>query len=370
MVFLGIGDSYEQYYQAIRRCWRFGQTRPVEVFIVVSEAERGVVANVQRKERDAAALATELLVAVRDIEREEVGVTERKREPGERAVATGEGWEYRLGDCVEAMAAMPEAAVDLSVYSPPFVALYTYTNSERDLGNSSTPDEFLVHFGYVARGLLRVTKPGRLTCCHVAQVATTKAKDGVIGLTDLRGAVVRRFVEDGWIYHGEVVIDKNPQAQAVRTKSKSLLFVQLRKDASWLRPALADYILVFRKPGENAVPVKPDLSNEDWIEWARPIWYGIRESDTLNVRAARGDDDDRHLCPLQLGVIERCIRLWSNPGEIILSPFGGIASEGWEALRLGRRYVGMELKREYWEAGAKNLVSMEQSVSRQGSLIP
>jgi DNA modification methylase len=179
--------------------------------------------------------------------------------------------------------------------------------------------------------------------------------------------MVRAYQAAGWIYHGRITIDKDPQAQAIRTKSKALLFVQMRKDSSWLRPALADYILVFRKPGENAVPVQPDLSNEDWIEWARPIWYGIRESDTLNVAEARADKDERHICPLQLGTIERCIRLWSNPGELIISPFAGIGSEGYEAVRLGRKFWGCELKPEYAAVAAENLGHAE-ALKLQGSL--
>jgi DNA modification methylase len=365
MIFLGLGDSYETYYQAIRRCWRYGQHEPVRVHVVVSEGETEIVQNVRRKEREADDLAESMIRHMAVAEREEIGMAERQRETITRDVAHGDAWSLYRGDAVEVLAEQPTESMDLSIYSPPFIALYTYTNSERDLGNSATREEFLAHFGYVVRELLRVTKPGRLSCCHIAQVTTTKATHGVIGLADLRGAVIELFVREGWIYNGEVCIDKDPQAQAIRTHSKALLFVQLRKDSSWLRPALADYILVFRKPGVNAVPIKPDITNEDWIEWARPIWYGIRESDTLNVREARGDDDDRHICPLQLGVIERCVRLWSNPGEIVLSPFAGIGSEGYEAVRLGRRFLGIELKREYWEAAVRNLTAIERDAGRQ-----
>lgn len=182
------------------------------------------------------------------------------------------------------------------------------------------------------------------------------------------GWMIAAFQKEGWIYHGECCIDKDPQAQAIRTHSKGLLFVQLRRDASWLRPALADYILVFRNDGENAVPIHPDLTNEEWIEWARPIWYGIRESDTLNVAIGRDAKDERHICPLQLGTIERCVRLWSNPSELILSPFAGIGSEGYEAVRLGRRYLGIELKESYYAAACKNLYTAE-TLRTQGSLL-
>jgi DNA modification methylase len=280
---------------------------------------------------------------------------------------TGDGWELINGDCIEEMAAMRDAAVDLSCYSPPFMSLYTYTASERDIGNCASAEEFFGHLGFMIRALLRVTKPGRLTCVHVAQVPAMLARDGFIGMKDFRGKTIDAFTENGWIYHGDVCIDKDPQAQAIRTKSKSLLFVQLRKDASWLRPALADHILVFRKPGDNQVPIRPDLTNQEWIEWARPIWYGIRESDTLQVAEAREEDDERHICPLQLGTIERCIRLWSNPGELLLSPFAGIGSEGYEAIRLGRRYLGVELKPSYADVAVKNLRAAELKRS-QGSL--
>lgn len=633
------------------------------------------------------------------------------------AQESGRIWVAYQGDCVEVIAGLPPDSIDLSVYSPPFMALYTYTASERDLGNCSGRDEFIAHFSFFARALWEVTKPGRLTCCHLAQVSSTKATHGVIGLIDLRGPVIETFVKAGWVYHGDITIDRNPQAQAIRThalrngtpvltphgwrpidalttgdyvvgsdghpvrvtgvfpqgmrdlfevmfsdgatitcdaghlwavktdwmryrkreprvlslseimadgvrqtngkyrheipvvgpiqfapshkplplepyllgvllgdgsmtqrstvllttrdavvkqltlpdgvrlntyrrrghsatyglvadgrynpildalrelalvgwpawlkfiplpylfsstedrrkllqglldtdgtctasghvrytttserlahdvlhlvrslggiatsrinrnryrlrdtvklgrpawtlylrldpttipfrsddkaarwlrrrsshrwrrhissirpavpgdatcitvdaqdglfvaehfivthNSKALLFVQLKKDASWLRPALADYMLVFRKPGENAVPIKPDITNDDWIEWARPIWFGIRESDTLQFRGARGTDDGRHLCPLQLPVIERCIRLWSNRGETVLSPFMGIGSEGWQAIRLGRRFVGIELKGEYFNAAIATLRRAEVEAEAQGDL--
>lgn len=282
-------------------------------------------------------------------------------------IESGEGWTLINGDCIEELAKLPENSVDLSVYSPPFSSLYTYSADERDLGNCSNHAEFMEHFQFFVRALLRVTKTGRLTCCHISQIATQLAKDGVIGLRDMRGDTIRSYEAAGWVYHGDICIDKDPQAQAIRTHSKALLFVQLRKDSSWLRPALADYILVFRKPGENAVPIHPDISNNDWIEWARPIWYGIDETDTLNTAVAKENDDERHICPLQLGTIERCIRLWSNPGELVLSPFAGIGSEGYEAIRLGRRFIGIELKPSYAKTAARNL-RQAQSLAQQTSL--
>ena len=262
------------------------------------------------------------------------------------------------GDSAEVLPAIPDRSIGLSVFSPPFQSLYTYSPSERDLGNSHDPALFWEHFGFISRELLRVMKPGRHVCIHVQQIARLKAVHGEIALDDFRGDTIRHFQAVGFHYHGEICIDKDPQAQAIRTKSKSLLFVQLRRDASWMRPALADYIVVMRAPGENAEPIRPtpeELSNEQWIQWARPIWYGIRESDTLNKESARADDDERHIAPLQLETIERCIRLWSNPGDTVLSPFGGIGSEPHEAVRLGRKAIAVELKPEYYRQMVTNV---------------
>jgi DNA modification methylase len=269
--------------------------------------------------------------------------------------ATGDGWRLMLGDSVERLSEIETGSVALSVFSPPFASLFTYSASDRDLGNSRDYEQFFEHFRYIITETLRVTMPGRRSCVHVQQVTTTKATHGVIGWRDFRADTVRAHMDAGWVYDGEVVIDKDPQAQAIRTKSKALMFVQKNKDSAWSRPAMADYILLFRAPGENLIPVKCDVSNDEWISWARPIWYGIRESDTLNVAIARSDKDEKHIAPLQLGTIERCVRLWSNPGELVLSPFAGIGSEGYASLQLGRRFVGIELKRTYWEQARRNL---------------
>lgn len=282
-------------------------------------------------------------------------------------MAEGERFVLYNGDSAEVLPALPSESIDLSIYSPPFMSLYTYSPSERDIGNCRTPEEFWQHMEWVTTENLRLTKPGRLCAVHVAQVAAMLSRDGYIGLKDFRGDTIRAYEAAGWIYHGDITIDKNPQIQAVRTKSKALLFVQLRKDSTWSRPAMCDYVLLFRKPGENAVPVIPDISNETWIEWAHGVWYGIRELDTLNPVEAREDDDERHMAALQLSLIERCVRLWSNPGETVLSPFAGIGSEGYVALKQGRRFVGAELKPSYYRIAARNLREAEAS-SKGGDL--
>lgn len=293
--------------------------------------------------------------------------------------ASGGGWSLMLGDSCDRLAEVKDDSIDLAVYSPPFASLYTYSPSVRDLGNSSDRSEFFEHYAFVILEMLRVTKPGRVNAVHVQQLTTTKSTHGVVGMTDFRGEVIRAYMDAGWIFHGEVTIDKDPQAQAIRTKAQALMFNQLHRDSSKTRPALADYLILFRKPGENAVPIRGDVTNDEWIAWARPIWqgspddvswagaaeqgldlppscwYGIRESNTLNVAAGRESADERHICPLQLDLIERCIRLWSNEGETVLSPFAGIGSEGYVAVQRGRQFVGCELKPSYWSAAAANL---------------
>ena len=359
VLFLGLGDSYEQYYQSIRRCWRFGQRAPVDVRIVISDAEGDVANNVRRKETEAARMAASVVAAMREVQMEEVrGASASGRDEYTESVEERPGsWKLMLGDCVKRIAEIESASVGLSIFSPPFAALYTYSASARDMGNCRSYEEFFEHYSYLVPELLRVTKPGRRACVHVQQVTTTKTTHGVIGWRDFRADVVKAHTAAGWVYDGEIVIDKDPQAQAIRTKSKALMFVQKNKDSSWSRPAMADYILLFRAPGENAQPIVPDVTNEEWILWARPIWYGIRESDTLQAAAGRDARDEKHICPLQLGTIERCVRLWSNPGDLVLSPFAGIGSEGWQSVRLRRRFVGIELKPSYWRAACRNLAS-------------
>jgi len=301
--------------------------------------------------------------------------------------ATGAMWRLMLGDSCERLAELDDDSVDLSVCSPPFDSLYTYSPSPRDLGNSASRVEFLDHYRFIVEQQLRVTKPGRNAVIHVQQVATKKAVDGFVGLTDFRGDVIRLFQSVGWIFYGEVTVWKDPQAQSIRTKAFALAFQTKNRDSAQSRPAMADYVLVFKKPGDNELPIRHDaregeVTNDDWIDWASPIWtdhheggwltddgnlcpvwYGIRESDTLNVRVAREDADERHIAPLQLGLIERCVRLWSNPGELVLTPFAGIGSEVYTAVRLGRRGIGCELKPSYWSTAVSNMRDLDREMS-------
>lgn len=273
---------------------------------------------------------------------------------------SGTNWTLLLGDSCERLTELADDSVDLSVYSPPFASLFTYSPTPRDLGNSASRQEFFAHYAFIIRENLRVTKPGRLCCVHVQQLTMTKSTHGEVGLTDFRGDVIRAYISAGWIFNGEVTVDKDPQAQAIRTKAQALMFATKNRDSSKTRPALADYLLLFRKPGENAVPIKTDVTNDEWIAWARPVWLDVRETNTLNARVARDDADERHICPLQLDFIERCVRLWSNPGETVLSPFAGIGSEVYTAVKYGRRGIGIELKPSYWRTAVNNLRALEE----------
>ncbi|MGD9892831.1 MAG: site-specific DNA-methyltransferase [Dehalococcoidia bacterium] len=298
--------------------------------------------------------------------------------------AQGDGWVAYNGDSADVLQGLPDASIDLSVYSPPFSQLYTYSASERDLGNCRNDDEFFAQYRFVLDQILRVTKPGRISAVHAADTPAMLARDGYIGLKDFSGDVIRAHIAAGWIFDSRIPIDKNQQAQSIRTHAKGLTMTQMEKDRTWSRPALPDYILKFRKPGDNATPVVGgEITRDLWIEYANPTWpnhadrcaeggafatwYGIRETDTLNVAAAREHEDERHICPLQRETVARCVKLWSNAGETVLSPFSGIGTEGEQAVRLGRKAVLIELKTSYWHVGVSNLRRAEQE-SRQEDL--
>jgi len=359
MAFFGLSDSWEMFYQCVRREWRYRQEEPVDVHIIMSSLEDAVYHNVMRKDAQARRLREKLIEQIGEYEKGELGMEESQRDDYQTDVESGDGWTAMLGDSCDRLGELDSDSIDLSVYSPPFADLYTYTDTERDLGNSRDWGEFFDHYAFIIREVLRVTKPGRLTCVHTSDIPAMQQKDGYIGCRDFPGAVIQAYEREGWVFHGRAFVQKNPQAQAIRVKSKALLFVQLRKDSASSRPALIDQILIFRKPGENAVPITPvengEMDNEVWIEWAHGIWIGISETDTLQFYRARAGEDEKHICPLQLGTIERCIKLYSNPGETVLTPFGGIGSEGYMAVKLGRKAILIELKPSYFDTLTRNM---------------
>lgn len=282
------------------------------------------------------------------------------------AQADGEDWTLYNADCVDVVRALPEASIHYSVFSPPFASLYVYSNSDRDMGNVRDGDEFASHFKFLIPELLRVTKPGRLLSFHCMNLPTSKARDGIIGLTDFRGELIRAFVDAGWIYHSEVCIWKDPVTAMQRTKALGLLHKQIKKDSAMSRQGIADYLVTMRKPGDNPEPVTHTDASFPvgvWQRYASPVWMDIDASNTLQYQSARENDDERHICPLQLDVIERAIKLWTNPGDTVLSPFAGIGSEGWVARNTGRRFVGAELKGSYYKTAVANLREAGRQVS-------
>lgn len=278
----------------------------------------------------------------------------------------GNNWQAIHGDCVDVLSQMPDASIDFSVYSPPFGALFVYSDSAADMGNS-TDEEFAAHYAYLVREKLRVTKPGRLTAVHCSDLPMTKWRDGAVGIKDFSGQIIQIHQDAGWVLHSRRTIWKSPVTEMTRTKHVGLLYKQLRKDSAKSRGGMPDYLLTFVKPGENAEPIEHTPESfplEQWQEWASPVWMTIDQANVLNVRAAKDMGDERHLCPLQLDVTERALVMWSNPGDVVLSPFMGIGSEGVVSLRQGRKFVGVELKESYWRQACRYL----DAEDRQGDL--
>lgn len=275
----------------------------------------------------------------------------------------GTNWELTNGDSCEWLPSLSERSVDMAVFSPPFASLFAYSDSPRDLSNNDTYEQFGEHYGFIARGLARVMKPGRIVCVHCMVLPTSKARDGYIGLRDLPGDLIRWHAQAGFVFHSKVTIWKDPVVAMQRTKALGLLWKQLRKDSAMSRMGVPDEVLMFRTPGDNQDPIAhaaEEFPVAQWQKYASPVWADIDQSDVLPCRAAKEEDDQKHLCPLQLEVIRRCVRLWSNPGDTVLTPFAGIGSELYVALQEGRKAVGCELKASYWRQAVVNLRAIER----------
>jgi hypothetical protein len=276
----------------------------------------------------------------------------------------GDDWTMYLGDSCEVLKDIPDHSIGYSIFSPPFASLYTYSNSPRDLGNCRGTDDFLEHFGFVVDELIRVMQPGRDVSFHCMLLPTSKVKHGVIGLSDFRGDLIRCFEARGFIHHSEAVIWKDPVTAMQRTKALGLLHKTVRGNSSMARQGLPDYLVTMRAPGDPIERVThTDYPVEKWQKIASPIWMDINPSDTLQYRSAREHDDERHIAPLQLEVIRRGIELWTNPGDIVLSPFAGIGSEGFVARELGRKYIGIELKESYYRQAVLNLQNADNQMN-------
>ena len=278
-------------------------------------------------------------------------------------VGSGDAWTMHLGDCVKVCEGFDDDSIDYTVFSPPFASLYTYSNSDYDMGNCRDDDEFFGQFQFLIRDLYRATKPGREVSFHCMNLPTSKANHGYIGVRDFRGDLIRAFEAEGWIFHSEVCIWKDPVVAMQRTKALGLLWKQIKKDSAMCRQGIPDYLVTMRKPGENPDRIEhtaDEFPVDLWQRIASPVWTDINPSRTLQYRSARDDDDERHICPLQLDVIERALMLWSRKGDLVFSPFAGIGSEGYCAVKMGRRFVGAELKPSYWQLACRNLQSAEQ----------
>ena len=282
----------------------------------------------------------------------------------------GKNFTIYHGDSVEVLQGMPENSIHLSITSIPFASLYTYSNSDRDMGNSRTYEQFADQYMFLGREWFRIMMPGRNVCIHCMNLPTSKERDGYIGIKDFRGDVIRWMQSFGFIYHSEVCIWKNPVTAMQRTKALGLLHKQIKKDSCMSRMGIPDYVVTFRKPGNNQERVEhtnesypvdhwQHVASPIWDEYASPTWWDINQSATLNRKAAKEEKDERHICPLQLPVIERCIELWSNHGDIVFDPFDGIGSTGYQAILMGRKHVGVELKESYYNLAVENLKSAE-----------
>lgn len=279
-----------------------------------------------------------------------------------------ENYSLYQGDCVEVLKGIPDNSIHYSIFSPPFASLYTYSNSDRDMGNCKDDSQFYEQFKFLIKELYRVLIPGRLISFHCMNLPMMKSRDGVIGLKDFRGELIRLFTDEGFIFHSEVCIWKNPVVEMQRTKALGLLHKQIKKDSSMCRQGIPDYLITVRKPGEN-----PELITHTdesfpvdlWQRYASPVWMDIKQSNTLQRTSARDEKDERHICPLQLDVIQRGIELWTNPGDIVLDPFNGIGSTIYKSLQMNRRGLGIELKESYFKQSVLNCENIVREIEEK-----
>ena len=398
VAYVGLSYSHMQFYQSLRRCWRFGQKHPVDCHVVIAETEGEVLATLQRKERQLQEQRSYMIAAAK----ENLFGMERNLQVMEHQAASGKNWTMHLGDSVEVIKGIPDGSVDFTIFSPPFSSLYIYSDSIADMGNSDD-EEFFQHFRYIIPDLLRVTVPGRLCAVHCKDLPKYAGRDGIAGLKDFPGQIIAAMESGGWSYHSRVTIWKCPVVERERTNSNGLLHKTVLRDSSQIRQGMADYLLIFRKfpreenglmsdkpiarpfdrwvGDENLDPRQPrqhpspharkkipsDQSIALWQRYAEPVWWDIDMMDVLNYEMARSAEDERHICPLQCGLIRRAIYLWSLPGETIFSPFAGVGSEGVVALEEDRKFQGIELKEGYWRTAQRFLTAVEER-GKQGDL--
>lgn len=396
VAFVGLSYSHEQFYQAVRRCWRFGQTQQVNVHIVTAETEGAVLKAIKDKEREYQQMRQATTEVVKEVGLGATKPLQLIEAPSN--LARGNCWTMHLGDCVEVSRALPDKSVDFSVFSPPFCSLYIYSEALADMGNSASDEEFMKHLGFLAPELLRITVPGRLCAIHCKDLPLYAGRDEVAGLKEFPDWILACFKHHGWTFHSRVTIWKCPVVERERTNNNGLLHKTVCRDSSQVRQGMADYLLVFRRPpaeGKGLMSDKPivrpnglegfvgdpahdprkgranhpaknarkkALSNPSiavWQQYAEPVWWDIDPMDVLNYQLGTSASDEKHICPLQLGLIRRAIHLWSERGDVVFSPFAGIGSEGYVAVQEGRQFVGIELKESYWKRACINLKNAE-----------
>jgi len=359
IAFVGLSYSFEDFYQALRRSYRFGQTKPVNAYIIQANTEGAILQTINRKIEQHKTMQEKMKLAA--LAFSENRIKELKKNT-KVTTQMGDGWKVYHGDCVRVAKMIPDNSVDFSVFSPPFADLFTYSDDLQDMGNCQNLCEFTKHFEFLIAEIARVLVPGREVAVHCVDLLSTKWKHGKIEFQDFSGEIIRAFWRHGFLFHSRICIWKSPVTEMQRTKAHGLLYKTLKADSCDSRVGCADYLLVFRKPGENPRPVTkhPEHFPVDlWQEVASPVWMTVDQGRVLNREGARDNRDERHICPLQLDVVERAIILWTNPDDLVYSPFTGIGSEGYAALNLGRKFVGSELKESYFDQACANLKNVK-----------
>ncbi len=357
-IFASLDFSFEGTYQGIRRSWRFGQMNEVFIHLITTDTMQNVFETINKKQTQHIKMQKEMTNAINSIYRKETNMTISDE------VKT-ENYHIIKGDCIKMVKHLKDESIDFSIFSPPFAELYVYSDNIEDMGNSKDYKEFFEHFKYLIKDLHRITKPGRLIALHSADLPIQKGKEGYIGFRDFTGIIIKEFQDAGFIFHDRVTIWKDPVIEMQRTKALGLLHKQIKKDSSMCRTGNPDYLIVFRKHGENQNPIEnKDMPVDVWQKYASPVWMDINQSDTLQFRTAKANNDEKHICPLQLGVIERAITLWSNPGDVVFSPFMGIGSEVYQAAKMGRKGVGIELKNSYFDLAKRNMKNLTESMNQ------